>query len=254
MNQQLDDYIKQARAAGMNDEQIKSELLNSGWGKTDINPAFRGETFATTTNSESEIDQDTFVNKWSWGGFFLHWIYFIASRAPKKAFLYFLGSLVPILNIYLWIKTGLKGRKITWETGKWLNFEDYRKRQKLLDKIGVIVIVVLGGLAILGFMASILLLSLNSARIKARDVQRYADARLIESTLTTYQNDHNIYPRALNELVPSYIDHLPTAPVPGQPYEYQVENSGSDYRLCVTYEKTSQKICGSQNVLIPPAP
>ncbi|MEI8174959.1 MAG: hypothetical protein WCG28_03345, partial [bacterium] len=83
-------------------------------------------------------DQQDFINKWSWGGFFLYAVYFIASRNYKRAFLYFLGTAVPILNIWLWIKSGLRGRKLVWESGKWQDFESYRKRQKLLDKIGFI--------------------------------------------------------------------------------------------------------------------
>jgi len=44
MNQQLQDYIKEARTAGMNDEQIRKVLLESGWSEVDIN-----------TNLESSI-------------------------------------------------------------------------------------------------------------------------------------------------------------------------------------------------------
>ena len=39
MNQQLQDYIKQARKNGMPDEQIRSELLNTGWQGNDIDEA-----------------------------------------------------------------------------------------------------------------------------------------------------------------------------------------------------------------------
>lgn len=36
MNQQLEDYIKQARQSGKTDDQIRQELLNSGWSSDDI--------------------------------------------------------------------------------------------------------------------------------------------------------------------------------------------------------------------------
>lgn len=47
MNQQLTDYVSQARGQGMNDEQIRSELLNSGWQAGDVNQALGIETTPT---------------------------------------------------------------------------------------------------------------------------------------------------------------------------------------------------------------
>lgn len=95
------------------------------------------------------------------------------------------------------------------------------------------------------------LLSLGSARVKARDVQRYAEARVIESNLMAYQESHNAYPSSLQQLIPGYLQSLPVDPTTGQLYEYKTENSGKDYQLCVTYEKTSQKVCGSKDTSIP---
>ena len=69
-------------------------------------------------------------------------VYFLGSRNYKRAFLYFLGAAVPILDIYLWIKAGLRGRRLVWESGKWQDFESYRKRQKLLDKVGLVILLV----------------------------------------------------------------------------------------------------------------
>ena len=40
MNQELQDYIKKARETGMNDGQIKQELLKVGWQEKDINSEF----------------------------------------------------------------------------------------------------------------------------------------------------------------------------------------------------------------------
>ena len=40
MNQQLDDYIKQARASGQSDAQIMTSLLQSGWNQAQVNEAF----------------------------------------------------------------------------------------------------------------------------------------------------------------------------------------------------------------------
>ena len=39
MNQQLQDYIKQSKATGMSDEQIRQELSKVGWPDKDIEEA-----------------------------------------------------------------------------------------------------------------------------------------------------------------------------------------------------------------------
>lgn len=40
MNQDLENYIRQARSSGQTDEQIKQSLMQNGWGQADINEAF----------------------------------------------------------------------------------------------------------------------------------------------------------------------------------------------------------------------
>ena len=43
MNQDLENYIKQARSSGQTDEQIKQALKSNGWQEADINQAFGGQ-------------------------------------------------------------------------------------------------------------------------------------------------------------------------------------------------------------------
>lgn len=172
----IGEYIKEARAKGMSDDAIKSILLSMGTPPEQVNSAFTTPQSVPVSqppiSSASQVPQqppnsplpqisqqpptsgippissspvislggtadDTFINRWSWGGFFLYFFYFLGGRLYAKAFLYLLGTAVPILNIWLWIKSGLRGRKMVWESGKWNDFEEYKKRQKLLDKIGI---------------------------------------------------------------------------------------------------------------------
>ena len=49
-------------------------------------------------------------------------------------------------------------------------------------------------IAIIGLLASIVLVSLNSARGKARDVKRKADIGSIIVALAMYYDNHNVYP------------------------------------------------------------
>jgi uncharacterized RDD family membrane protein YckC/type II secretory pathway pseudopilin PulG len=79
----------------------------------------------------------------------------------------------------------------------------------------VIIVIVIGVvvIAVLGLLASIVLLSLNSARAKARDAQRLADTRVVSTGLELYYNDKGSYPDSLAKLQPKYIK-LPSAPTP----------------------------------------
>lgn len=73
----------------------------------------------------------------------------------------------------------------------------------------------LEGLAVIvGLLASMVLLSLNSARAKARDAKRLADIRQLSAALELYKNDKNRYPDSLSALSPVYIGIVPTAPLP----------------------------------------
>jgi prepilin-type N-terminal cleavage/methylation domain-containing protein len=69
-------------------------------------------------------------------------------------------------------------------------------------------------IAIIGLLASVVLLSLNSARAKSRDAKRLSDVRQIASAMELYFNDANTYPSASSGLVPNYIGTWPTYPLP----------------------------------------
>lgn len=63
------------------------------------------------------------------------------------------------------------------------------KQQKGFTLIELLVVI-----AIIGLLASVVLLSLNSARQKSRDAKRLADVRQIASALELYFNDCGSYP------------------------------------------------------------
>lgn len=93
-----------------------------------------------------------------------------------------------------------------------------RNKNKGFTLIELLVVI-----AIIGLLASVVLLSLNSARQKSRDAKRLSDIRQVASAMELYFNDKNSYPSATNYtnlgtsgvgLVPSYIGMLPSAPKP----------------------------------------
>ena len=79
-------------------------------------------------------------------------------------------------------------------------------------------------IAIIGLLASVVLLALSGARAKSRDAARIADVREIASAMELFFNDYNSYPtlavtvsdgsKAPWGLTPTYIGVWPIAPTP----------------------------------------
>jgi prepilin-type N-terminal cleavage/methylation domain-containing protein len=78
-------------------------------------------------------------------------------------------------------------------------------------------------IAIIGLLASVVLVSMNSARIKARDTARLANIKQIQKALETYHVDNGAYPAVTGVvgsittlspfLVPKYLGTLPDDPI-----------------------------------------
>ena len=93
-------------------------------------------------------------------------------------------------------------------------------RQKGFTLIELLVVI-----AIIGILASVVLVSLNSARAKSRDAKRLADVRQIQTALELFFNDNGSYPsETSNAATPgdgaagftfaTYLNAWPTAPTP----------------------------------------
>jgi len=66
-------------------------------------------------------------------------------------------------------------------------------------------------IAIIGLLASIVLASLNTARVKSRDARRLADVDSIQKALALYNNDNNNYPTAVATTTLTGADAVSTA-------------------------------------------
>ena len=97
-------------------------------------------------------------------------------------------------------------------------------------------------IAIIGILASIVLVSLNSARKKSRDARRLSDIKQLQLALEMYFDSNGHYPTALSDLVTGgYMSQVPTDPLTGDNYSYAYYPSTdpTDYHLGATIEDPS---------------
>lgn len=120
---------------------------------------------------------------------------------------------------------------------------------------GFTLIEILVVVAIIGFLSSVVLTSLESARAKARDVRRLADLREVRTALEAYRTENGVYPIATawrgtcatfnaggtittsgpNGWVPGLAPkHIPILPVESKPtdnncYLYRTTTNGSGF-------------------------
>ncbi len=112
-------------------------------------------------------------------------------------------------------------------------------------KRGFTLIELLVVIAIIGILSSVVLASLNTARLKSRDARRISDIKQLQIALALYSDSNSsLYPPTLATLAPTYIAVVPTDPVGGAGYKYaglavSPATTCSGYHLGATLEDTS---------------
>jgi prepilin-type N-terminal cleavage/methylation domain-containing protein len=97
-------------------------------------------------------------------------------------------------------------------------------------------------IAIIGILATIVLVSLNSARSKARDTERVADLRQIQTAQEMYFDSNGSYAATVAALVTAkFLPSEPKDPTSRASYTYSVCGTGNTlYTLAATLENNTQ--------------
>ncbi|MEK7608880.1 MAG: prepilin-type N-terminal cleavage/methylation domain-containing protein [Patescibacteria group bacterium] len=115
------------------------------------------------------------------------------------------------------------------------------KSIRLNKGLGFTLVELLVVIAIIGILASVVLVSLNSARSKARDARRIADLHQFALALENYYDANQNYPILQASLAPTYMAALPKDPTTAANYAYSALGSGttcSSYHLGANLENT----------------
>lgn len=84
-----------------------------------------------TVYSNLSPEQIYYIQDYSWSAFFGVFIWSLANKMWLWSFL----ALVPFVNIYTSFKLAAQGRAFAWEKGGWKNFDQFKKRQKIVSGI-----------------------------------------------------------------------------------------------------------------------
>ncbi|MFA5644648.1 MAG: type II secretion system protein, partial [Patescibacteria group bacterium] len=96
----------------------------------------------------------------------------------------------------------------------------FRKKNNKTNKPAFTLVELLVVIAIIGVLATLAMVSIQSARIKARDTKRIADIKQIQTALELFFNDNGLYPAStsvtssINSGTKVYMEVYPQAPTP----------------------------------------
>ena len=117
------------------------------------------------------------------------------------------------------------------------------------SRAGFTLVELLVVIAIIGILASVVLVSLNSARGKARDARRISDLHQLSLALENYYDSMGQYPILIGSLATTYIAAIPKDPQAGAAYKYTSLGGATctGYHLGATLENASNPALNSDS-------
>lgn len=105
------------------------------------------------------------------------------------------------------------------------------------NKKGFTLVELLVVVAIIGILAAISVVALNTARARARDSRRVADVRQIQTALELYYNDWGTYPDSVTAggaIASGTNVYMSTVPTPPTPYDGSHCSAANNYTYAVS--------------------
>lgn len=113
-------------------------------------------------NNESGTIPDG-IKGWSWGAFFLNWIWAIGNKTWIG-----LLALIPYVGVIMAIILGIKGREWAWKNKEWESVEHFNRVQKKWSFWGVLLFV---GIFVIGILAAIAIPAYQDYVQRAKQVE-----------------------------------------------------------------------------------
>ena len=133
------------------------------------------------------------IQGWSWGGFFLSWIWGLGNNVWIA-----LLALIPAISFIMCIILGAKGREWAWKNKRWNSLEDFKKTQRTWGIVGLILFVlfIIPMIIFISIMSVAMLATLNPAEqvAKANDARAANNAIEIVNANEHYFAANQMYP------------------------------------------------------------
>lgn len=132
---------------------------------------------------------------------------------------------------------------------------------KQKDSKGFTIVELLIVIVVIGILAAITIVAFNGVQTKARDSERAAEVKSLQTALEMYKAENDVYPLhaggsdnsgyqmiALESLlVPKYLAALPREPNSTATYQYVRDTGGLGYGIRVQYESKPNCHAGVNN-------
>ncbi|MBU0897938.1 hypothetical protein KKC67_01830 [Patescibacteria group bacterium] len=114
-------------------------------------------------------------------------------------------------------------------------FTPTKKSKTIFIAIGIL------GILIIPIISTLIMVSLNTTRQNARDVMQQSEIKQVQTGLEIYYVDNNSYP--------SSLDKLPNLLESSKSFQYQLQQNGTDYKLCTPLSMKKQECFTSKGTL-----